>query len=206
MRVNYLGHACFLLADNQKSVVIDPFKNIGYPLKRVSADFCACSHFHFDHCATEMVDARVIINAQNTHKFDWVKTVNSYHDEVMGFKRGENLIFKFKIDQFNVCHLGDLGQPYNEELCEKIGRVDVLLIPVGSTYTIDAEEAYKYVMKLNPSIVIPMHYKTPRSTVDIEGKSLFLDMFDRVEKVCAQFEIIKLPNEMTVYDVDDSEF
>ena len=89
-----------------------------------------------------------------------------------------NLIFKFAIDGLKVCHFGDLGEPCNEKLCDEIGEVDVLLLPVGGTYTIDAAQALVYAQKLSPKVVIPMHYKPWGGALDIATAEGFLSFFD----------------------------
>ena len=205
MRVSYFGHACFLIECDNFSVVIDPFTDIGYQLKEISADFCLCSHCHFDHNATHCVNVKEIIDESNISKFSWVRAVDSYHDEVQGEKRGKNTIFVLDICGVKICHMGDLGQPYTRDLVEKIGKVDLLLVPVGGNYTIDASNAAKYAMVLSPSIIIPMHYKTPRSNIDIAEKHDFFKYFNIVEKKDVSFEIA-IPQYTTVYDINDDNF
>ena len=206
MRVKYFGHACFLLADNNFSVIIDPFSGIGYELDNPTADFCLCSHSHFDHNATHKVCVNKVILPNEYNAFPWLKVINSFHDEVNGGKRGENHIFVIELGGLKVCHLGDLGEPLNNEICKKIGKIDILLIPVGGTYTIDAKMAEKYVNKINPGIVIPMHYKTSKSQIDIAEKREFLSYYSNVNNSEAEFEITNIPKHLTVYDIDDKNF
>ncbi|MBQ3571759.1 MAG: MBL fold metallo-hydrolase [Clostridia bacterium] len=206
MRVEYFGHACFLLADNNFSVIIDPFSGIGYELANPTADFCLCSHSHFDHNATHKVCVNKVISPNDYNTFSWLNVISSFHDEVKGCKRGENNIFVIEVGGFKVCHMGDLGEPFNSEICEKIGKIDILLIPVGGTYTINAKEAIEYVKKINPSLVIPMHYKTQKSQIDIAEKWEFLRSYSNVIKSKASFEIAKIPEELTVFDIDDNNF
>jgi L-ascorbate metabolism protein UlaG (beta-lactamase superfamily) len=205
MRVTYLGHACFLLADEKFSVIFDPFTDIGYELDFPHADFCICSHSHFDHSATNKVVVNEIITKQNALNYPRIKLINSFHDEVNGQKRGDNLIIVVEIGGIKVCHMGDLGEPLNMDLINKIGKIDLLLIPVGGKYTIDADEAFKYASLLAPKAIIPMHYKTSRSQIDIASKDKFLSFFDKIEKVEKQFDF-SVPNNLTVYDLNDSEF
>lgn len=107
-----------------------------------------------------------------------ITAVKSYHDEEEGAKRGENLIFKFRMDGLEVCHLGDIGEECSSALIEAILPVHVLLIPVGGKYTIDAEQAKEYVDRLMPSIVIPMHYKEKGLDMDLAKVDEFIDLFD----------------------------
>ena len=84
----------------------------------------------------------------------------SFHDKTHGSERGENIMYKFESEGISVLHCGDLGEVPDESFLETIGEVDILMVPVGGIYTIDAEEAVSLVKKIEPSIVIPMHYGT----------------------------------------------
>ena len=206
MRIHYFGHACFLLEDNNFSVIIDPFCDIGYNLVAPKVDYCICSHEHFDHNARFAVDATNFPNENDYSTISWLKVVNSFHDDAFGKLRGENSIFVVECGGFSVCHLGDLGEPFNEEICKKIGKIDILLIPIGGKYTIDSKEALKFIKCLNPKIVIPMHYKTASSQIDIAKKDDFLANFTSIIKTTNDITIEKLPCDLTVYDIDDKEF
>ena len=120
----------------------------------------------------------------------------SYHDDAKGTKRGENLIFKYRLDGVDICHMGDIGEECNPMLVEKLMPIDVLMIPVGGTYTIDAEQAKEYIDKLMPDIVLQMHYKTKDCEFDIDRLDNFLDLFD--EK-----DIIYMDTDTLEYDRAD---
>jgi L-ascorbate metabolism protein UlaG (beta-lactamase superfamily) len=107
--------------------------------------------------------------------------IKSFHDDEGGALRGENIIFKFRMDGLDVCHLGDIGENCTAELLEQILPIDILLIPVGGKYTIDSEQAKEYVDRIMPEIVIPMHYKTKDLKMDIDKPDGFLDLFEEEE-------------------------
>lgn len=86
--------------------------------------------------------------------------METFHDKVSGAEKGKNIIYNFEIDGINICHCGDLGHILNSDYAEEIGNVDILLIPVGGGYTIDALDAVKVTKQLKPTIIIPMHYRT----------------------------------------------
>lgn len=204
MKVTYLGHACFLIEGKQKSVVTDPFADIGYTVERVSADYCTVSHGHFDHSFTDGVDVKEIITSAKPSFL----AIKSYHDANLGAKRGENTIFKFEIDGITFCHLGDLGEYFSNDLVEEIGKVDVLFIPVGGTYTIDYKEAVKYASAINAKITVPMHYKTPKSNIDVDGVDKYLRRVAgvvQVEKTTEIDEFLDLEENVTLV-FDSSEF
>ncbi len=183
MKIQYLGHSSFKLTESTgTSVVTDPYApEVGYTMPRVTADAVTISHHHFDHDYIKAVGgAPRIIDKEDSYDLPGVEinAVKSFHDNVRGKKRGENVIFKFRMDGIDICHLGDLGEACSAELLELILPVDVLLIPVGGNYTIDAETAKEYVDRLMPEVVIPMHYRSKDCKIDIEKVNGFLDLFD----------------------------
>lgn len=184
MKIEYLGHSCFKLTESTGvSVVCDPYScEIGFKMPKVSADAVTISHHHFDHdCLDNFSNTPVVIDSEGSFDLHGVKinAIKSFHDDAQGKKRGENLIFKFVMDGITVCHLGDLGESCSGRLIEKISTVDVLLIPVGGNYTIDAPTAREYVDKIKPQIVIPMHYRTEDSKIDVSGIDGFLKLFHK---------------------------
>ncbi|MDE7454151.1 MAG: MBL fold metallo-hydrolase [Clostridia bacterium] len=183
MKIEYLGHSCFKLTESTgTSVVCDPYdSSIGYDMPKVEADAVTVSHGHYDHANTgAVVGNPKIIDSECTCELDGVhiSAVKSFHDGQRGKVRGENLIFKFRMDGIDICHLGDLGEACSSELIELLLPVDVLLIPVGGNYTIDAEMAKEYVDRLMPNVVIPMHYRDKGCKIDIEKVDGFLEAFD----------------------------
>ncbi len=183
MKIKYLGHSCFQLIESTgTTVVTDPYNDkVGYAMQPVQADAVTVSHHHYDHDAVENVGGNpVIIEGECSHDLPGVEinSVRSFHDNCRGKKRGENIIFKFVMDGLDICHLGDLGEACSPDLIEMILPVNVLLIPVGGNYTIDAQMAKEYVDRIMPDIVIPMHYREKNGKVDIDKVDEFIDLFD----------------------------
>ena len=106
------------------------------------------------------------------------------------------------MDGIDVCHMGDIGEELSVEVCESIGSVNILFIPVGGIYTIDAEKAKEYVDFLMPDVVIPMHYKTPSCKFDIDTVDSFLDLFDEEQIVYVSGEEAEFDREM--FDGDNT--
>jgi L-ascorbate metabolism protein UlaG (beta-lactamase superfamily) len=102
------------------------------------------------------------------------RTVGTYHDDSQGSARGKNAIFVIEANDLHIVHLGDLGHVLTSEQAAAIGPVDVLLIPVGGVYTIDAAHATQVVELLKPRLVVPMHYKTPKVRFDLQPVDAFL--------------------------------
>lgn len=183
MKIEYLGHSCFKLTESTgTSIVCDPYsEEVGFKMPPVEADAVTLSHDHFDHNAVKNVGGKPkIFKGECNADLDGVgiTSIKSFHDGVRGKKRGENVIFKFRLDGIDVCHLGDLGEACSPELIELILPVNVLLIPVGGNYTIDAEMAKEYVDRIMPDVVVPMHYRTKDCRIDIDKVDEFVEMFD----------------------------
>lgn len=182
MKIKYLGHSSFLLTESTgTSIICDPYDDsVGYIMPELNADAVTVSHHHYDHdCVSKVKGNPVVLDKETGYTIGGVEiaSIKSYHDECRGKKRGENIIFKFKMDGLDVCHLGDLGEDCSTELIEAILPVQVLLIPVGGTYTIDADMAKEYVDRLMPDIVIPMHYRAKGCRLDIDKVDSFLGKF-----------------------------
>lgn len=180
MKLKWLGHSCFYItSDAGTRIVIDPFDaTVGYKVPDVQTDIVTISHSHFDHNYTRQLKGSFqVVNQQGEHEIRDIKIkgVNTYHDEVGGQKRGSNIVFNLCIDRLNVCHMGDIGHIPDDRQVKDIGRVDVLMVPVGGIFTIDADEALKVVELLRPEIIIPMHYKTPDLKFDLAKVNKFID-------------------------------
>jgi len=181
MKIKWLGHACFLLTSQSGvRVLTDPFDDqVGYELPDEEADIVTTSHGHYDHNNTGIVkgDFKHFDGpGEFCEKDISIKGISTFHDEFMGTKRGMNIIYKFGIDDLNICHCGDLGHILTPELVMEIGKVDVLLIPIGGIYTVDALEAYKVLGQLKPAVTIPMHFQTDALKFKLGSVEKFLDI------------------------------
>jgi L-ascorbate metabolism protein UlaG (beta-lactamase superfamily) len=196
LRIQWLGHACFLVTSSDGTrVLTDPFdKSVGYPVPAVEADVVSTSHSHFDHNSVSVVKGspKVVRNAgESAAAGISFLGVSSYHDDAGGAKRGRNIIFVWEMDGMRLAHLGDLGHTLTDDQVAEIGKVDILLIPVGGTYTIDAKQATKVVQQLSPKLVFPMHYKTDAISFPIAGVDEFLAGKDNVERAKENFVLVK---------------
>ena len=164
LRIRWHGHSCFEIT-NKITLVTDPHdgKSIGIHVPDVLGDIILVSHDHYDHNSVESVEkenSMVITDETEKTVLDvQIKGIKSFHDGCHGEKRGKNIIYKFTMDNISFCHLGDLGHELDESAVQQIGDVDVLFIPIGGNFTIDAEKAWNVINGIKPKIVIPMHYK-----------------------------------------------
>ena len=207
MDIYFYGQACFKLKGKTATVFIDPFKEefTGLKLPRdLSANVALSTHNHDDHNNLNAItDAVLNITGPGEYEVNGVSItgVSTYHDKETGAQRGRNTVYNISIDGLNIVHLGDLGHTLSEEQIEEIGSTDILLVPVGSVYTIDAKTASDVVSSLEPRIVIPMHYGLPGLKFELEPVENFLKEIgsDTVEPQ-AKLSITKdkLPGELQV--------
>lgn len=185
MNIQWLGHSAFKLVESTGTTIItDPFKKemVGYGMPNgLVADIVTCSHEHEDHNYLQAIKGTpIVLNQEGAYELNGVhiSSMKCFHDHHNGSRRGENLIFKFRMDGVEVCHLGDIGEDCSIDICSQIGSVDILLVPVGGNYTIDAQTAKEFVDLLMPDVVIPMHYRTRDCSMDIDKIDSFLKLFD----------------------------
>lgn len=160
MKLIWHGHACFELRLSSGSVVFDPYcpgSVPGLSLPELSADAVICSHGHSDHCCAGAVK---LSGRKPGFK---VTQIPTFHDEQRGRLRGGNLCTVIEGDGLRIAHLGDLGHPLSGDELSRLGRLDLLMIPVGGVYTVDAAQAKELVEALRPRITVPMHYKCASS-------------------------------------------
>ena len=206
MDISFLGHASFKLKGKRTTVVTDPYDaSLGLKYPKVEADIVTITHDHPDHNAAGQVSGDpFVVSGPGEYEIKGAKIIGvpSFHDEKKGELRGKNTIYNIRIDELWVCHLGDLGQTaLTDEQLEEIGQVDVLLVPVGGVYTIDAAGAAKTAASLEPKVVIPMHYAEGANNLKLEPADKFLkemgsEKTEPLVKLSVSRE--KLPEELAV--------
>ncbi|MFC2023397.1 MBL fold metallo-hydrolase [Chloroflexota bacterium] len=181
MDITWYGHACFRLSERGVVIVTDPYAesadNKGYLRPRVRANVVTISHDHPGH------NNRVGFRG-GPRFFDgpgeyevrgvFVTGVATYHDTRRGAVRGRNTVFLFEFPSMTICHLGDLGHVPDQKQIEALSAVDILLVPVGGRNTINAAKAAEVISLVEPRLVIPMHYKTPKETASLQPVDKFL--------------------------------
>lgn len=203
MNIKYLGHAAFVItSDTGLKIITDPYgtgPDLTYGEITESADIVTVSHDHFDHSNVAAVKGNPEVvrrTGRSTAKGIEFKGIASYHDEAKGRLRGDNIIFCFEVDGIGVCYLGDLGHLLDDKQVAEIGSVDILFIPVGGYYTIDAKAATEVCNQLKPKVIIPMHYKTEKGIPNIVGVDEFLGgkaNVNRLDVSQAEFKPGELP-------------
>ncbi|MFA5163612.1 MAG: MBL fold metallo-hydrolase [Patescibacteria group bacterium] len=182
MIITWQGHSCFKIQDkigpDGLTVVTDPFsKEVGLKVPNFEADIVTISHDHHDHNNSSALRGQPFI-IDSAGEYDvkgvMVEGIASYHDDKEGKERGDNIIYRIEMDDISIVHLGDLGQVLDNAQLERLAGTDILLIPVGGKYTLDAKKAVEVISQIEPRLVIPMHYKTKDSKIDVEGVDKFV--------------------------------
>lgn len=182
MIITWQGHSCFKIQDrigpDGVTVVTDPFdKATGLKVPNFEADIVTVSHQHHDHNNIGALRGQPFVidcPGEYDYKGVLVEGIDSFHDAEEGAKRGSNTIYRIEIDDISVVHLGDLGHVLDNSQLEKLAGTDILLIPVGGNYTLDAKLASEVIAQIEPRLVIPMHYKVEGLQIDIEGVDKFI--------------------------------
>jgi L-ascorbate metabolism protein UlaG (beta-lactamase superfamily) len=210
MHVEWYGQSAFRLQEGDVTVAIDPFGDMGAaaargirfeypPIAGLEADLLLVTHEHGDHNGVEVVGGDPVVLRSTAGRLDSplgeVLAIASEHDAAAGTERGPNTLFAFTLGDVRVAHLGDLGQAaLRDEQAAALGTVDLLFIPVGGGPTIGAEQAADIVARLQPRWVVPMHYRTARTSF-LEPAGAFLERHERVARLDApSFALADLPD------------
>jgi len=194
MKVTWLGHSCFLLQGEEGiTILLDPFfeDSVGYPLPKLKADMVMISHDHTDHnnASAGGASSQVIFGPGEYSCLGLeIRGIRSFHDQKKGRLRGENTIFCFQLDGIRICHLGDLGHILSPSQISEIGPMDLLFLPVGGRYTIDAKGADEVMRQIHPALVVPMHYRTGGLGFELDG----VDKFLKGKKEVSRNEVLHL--------------
>ncbi len=184
MVIEWLGHSCFKITlKSGLRILLDPYNgDTGYAPQDVEADVVTISHAHYDHNDLSHVKGNyTVVNTPGVQTFGelTIEGFETWHDHSQGAHRGANIIFLFSVRGIRLCHMGDIGCIPDDALFEKLCGTDILLIPVGGKVTIDAKEALSICERIEPNIIIPMHFKTPDSNIDLAPLHDFLEVVGR---------------------------
>ena len=185
MLITYYGHALFSLDTAEgHTLVTDPYdESVGYGMGKLKGEVVTVSHEHHDHNNISLLEGNpAVLRGEGTFApLPGMRVTGfpSFHDGEQGALRGKNTIFLLEIDGLRLLHLGDLGHELNQDALEELGQVDILMVPVGGYYTIDAKQAVRLCHALHPYIILPMHYRTAASgRLPIAPVEYFLSALD----------------------------
>ncbi|MDD5731848.1 MAG: MBL fold metallo-hydrolase [Patescibacteria group bacterium] len=183
MEIRHIGHSCFEIKNKNITIVTDPFTDdYGIKMPKLKANIVTVSHEHRDHNNVEAIASanseKDLFVVRNSGGYEiegvLIEGISTFHDDKNGAIRGINNVYDIKMDGITLCHMGDLGADLSEEQIEELDGIDVLFVPVGGKYTVDAEHAAKIVNKIEPRIVIPMHYAVPGMRLELDSVDKFV--------------------------------
>ena len=189
MKIRWLGHSAFLItADDGTRIITDPYgvyPDLHYAQIEGPADIVVVSHKHGDHFGAKVKGNPKVVSGEGKKNERGIEFngIEVYHDASKGSQRGPSTIFCFTVNGVRLCHLGDLGHPLSGPEIAEIGQVDVLIIPVGGFYTIDAATATKICDQIKHRVIIPMHYKNDKCNFSISGVEDFLKGKENVKRL-----------------------
>jgi len=205
--IRWHGHACFELIDHDGfTIAIDPHDGYSLGIKPPSfkADAVLITHEHFDHNAYNIV-AKPAAEKYSMREGEFLvggrhkaRGIKLYHDKVKGKRRGEVVVYKVEVDGVRVLHLGDLGHVFDEGTALELKPVDVLLVPVGGTFTIDPREAFEVVKIVEPKVTVPMHYWVKGMNLPLQPVDIFVDIVRDVYEVVSMQtnELVVTPEDL----------
>ena len=207
MIITWLGHSCFEIKGEYITVITDPYnQSVGYPVRQRGADYITISHHHADHNETSWIIGADTIDGVGKHVMSSITFLGleSFHDNKEGAIRGENTIYKFEIDGIIFCHLGDLGHIIDEKTWRKLGRVDVLFVPIGGGYTIDSYEAVKVIDALDPHLAIAMHFKNDvcHFPINTQDEFMWLTHGTKMKQSAIKFSYNELMKSKSIISLD----
>jgi len=178
MDISWLGHSCFRIRGSHAITITDPYSpSVGYSLGKPTARIVTVSHQHAGHSYVQGIGGEPrLVTGPGEYEISGILIIGiaTFHDAEGGKERGRNTVYLMEVDEVSVCHLGDLGHVLTAEQVEELGNVDVLLLPVGGVSTINAPMAAEVVRQLEPKAVVPMHYKTPALSWELQPVERFL--------------------------------
>ncbi len=196
MKIHWIGHSSFLIEDSfGRRLLTDPFhSSLGLEPFKGEVNIITISHEHFDHNNREdYPSTEKIISSPGFYENSYIKIngFESYHDDMKGLKRGPNTIFLFELENLRLCHLGDLGHKLDEIMISKLQDIDLLFIPVGGHLTLGGSEAGDLCRKLKSTLIVPMHYKTYKLNLPLEGPEELILSIKNVERLSKSYLSIK---------------
>ncbi len=181
MNIQYYGDFCFKIttkpggrATDDVVVVIDPCeKGSGLRAPQGQADIVIKTHV--DEKDRDATGGTMILDCPGEYDVRGISVLGlpSFRDQESGALRGKNTIFVLQSEDMTLCHLGSLGHELDAGIVEKIGSVDILFVPVGNKDTIPVQRVDELVRKIEPALVVPMHYGFSGFDTDIESEQSF---------------------------------
>jgi L-ascorbate metabolism protein UlaG (beta-lactamase superfamily) len=180
MEITWYGHSCFRITDRgQAAVVCDPFDSelVGYQPLKLKADIVTVSHDSPKHNFLKGVKGDpYVINGPGEYEIGgvFITGLRTNNKKKNGTDRIPNTLYLIDYNGINIVHLGDLQNVPTQAQVESLGPVHIALVPVGGLDSLNATKASEVISLFEPNIVIPMHYATPATTLELDPIGKFL--------------------------------
>lgn len=186
MDIIWHGHSCFTIKGENATIVTDPYNGLGTKLPKLTANIVSVG----DKLAETTGELAPVEGDPKV--LDWpgefevsgvsIEAFSADRHAKEGGLEGENVnLFVFAIDGIKVCHLSGLAHDLSDELLERIGDIDVLLLPVGGAEVLDAKVAQSVMDSIEPRVVIPMYTSETPTNFNIGGPEEFLKLVGKTE-------------------------
>jgi L-ascorbate metabolism protein UlaG (beta-lactamase superfamily) len=180
MEIIWFGHSCFKLTEKGLATVItDPYdaQTTGHSPLDIAADIVTISHKKPGHNYISAITGDpFIVSGPGEYEIGSVFVTGLQTDSQNAKVEVEerNTIYVFDFNGIKIAHLGGVNRLPNQSEVEELGNVHIILVPIGGTSTLNAVEAAEIVNMIEPNIVIPMHYMTDSSIIQLDPLNKFL--------------------------------
>ena len=184
MQITWYGQSCFKIVSGQTTIILDPFnKNNGLTPPRGKADLLLVSDSLLSEDDYSQIDAGFVVSGAGEYEVGGIHingmSVFNYSDNNEVIK--QSTMYVFDIEGVKICHLSDFSKDQISEFMDKIGQIDILMLPVGGDYktsfgkikSLNYEKAVEVVSEIDPRVVVPMNFKVPKLKIDLEDVSKF---------------------------------
>jgi hypothetical protein len=180
VEIKWFGHSFFQITSSSGTTIIsDPFAPMGFPMPEVWPHIVTVGREYRNHNNVSLANGSpIVLRGLKEGTLMWNDINLTFRDVLVynvpihqrghtrygGSLRGASFIFE--MDGMCIMHAGDVSEAFNEDQLQLIGHIDILLVPIGGTYTAGPEAALQMIEQLKPKIAVPMHYWYRHNTLE----------------------------------------
>ena len=156
VEITWFGHSFFQITSSSGIwIITDPFRYMGYPMPEVRPDVVTVGKETRNHSNVNLAKGDpLILRGLKPWGIEWNEVNVTFRDVLIysvpihtrsWYEHLKGAAFVFEMDGLCICHTGDVGEPFNEDQLDLLGHIDVLLVPIGGSYTMGPANARKVV-------------------------------------------------------------